>query len=152
MRRSVVDETRAEVLDLDACLAYLRSHRVGRVAVVADGSPIVLPVNYRLLETVGLTWVVLRTRTGNVIDTASDRVAFEIDGIDVEREQGWSVLVRGTLGHVDPAAAEFRERFDPQPWLGDERDAWLMIEPFSITGRQLRSPEALWAFDAHAYL
>jgi nitroimidazol reductase NimA-like FMN-containing flavoprotein (pyridoxamine 5'-phosphate oxidase superfamily) len=120
--------------------------------VVADGFPIVLPVNYRLLETVGLTWVVLRTRTGNVIDTASDRVAFEIDGIDVVRERGWSVLVRGTLAHVDPEAAEFRERFDPQPWLDDERDAWLMIEPFAITGRELRSAEGLWAFDTHAYL
>jgi nitroimidazol reductase NimA-like FMN-containing flavoprotein (pyridoxamine 5'-phosphate oxidase superfamily) len=149
---NLMDETWSEVLDLDACMERLRSHSVGRIAVVADGFPIVLPVNYRLLETVGLTWVVLRTRTGNVIDTASDRVAFEIDGIDVVRERGWSVLVRGTLEHVDPEAAEFRERFDPQPWLDDERDAWLMIEPFAITGRELRSAEGLWAFDTHAYL
>jgi len=59
--------------------------------------------------------------------------------------------VRGTLEHVDPRAAEFRERFDPEPWL-DDRDAWLMIEPFAITGRELRSAEQLWAYDARAYL
>ena len=60
-------------------------------------------------------------------------------------------LVRGTLEHVDPQAAGFRERFDPEPWL-DDRDAWLMIEPFAITGRALRSAEQLWAYDARAYL
>jgi nitroimidazol reductase NimA-like FMN-containing flavoprotein (pyridoxamine 5'-phosphate oxidase superfamily) len=146
-----MEETWAEELDLDTCLDRLRAHTVGRVGVLVEGFPLVLPVNYRLMETAGRTWVVLRTRTGNVIDTASERVAFEIDGIDAVRERGWSVLVRGTLEHVDPRAAEFRERFDPEPWLG-ERDSWLMIEPFSITGRELRAAEQLWAYDARAYL
>ena len=43
MRESDVDETWAEELDLDACLARLRSHAVGRLAVVTDDYPIVLP-------------------------------------------------------------------------------------------------------------
>ena len=147
-----MEETWAEELDLDTCLERLRAHTVGRVGVIVDGHPLVLPVNYRLMETAGRTWVVLRTRAGNVIDTASERVAFEIDGIDVARERGWSVLVRGTMAHVDPSAAEFRARFDPEPWLGDAREAWLMIEPFAITGRELRAAEQLWAYDARAYL
>ncbi len=146
-----MEETWAEELDLDRCLEHLRAHTVGRIGIVVDDFPLVLPVNYRLLEVAGRTWVVLRTRTGNVIDTASRRVAFEIDGIDLAHERGWSVLVRGTLEHVDPRAAEFRKRFDPEPWL-DDRDAWLMIEPFAITGRELRSAEQLWAYDARAYL
>jgi uncharacterized protein len=146
-----MEETWAEELDLDICLERLRAHTVGRIGVVLDGFPLVLPVNYRLMETAGRTWVVLRTRTGNVIDTASDRVAFEIDGIDVVHQRGWSVLVRGTMDHVDPDAADFRERFDPEPWL-DERAEWLVIEPFSITGRELRSAEQLWAFDARSSL
>ena len=62
------------------------------------------------------------------------------------------MLVRGTMAHVDPDAAEFRARFDPEPWIGDARDAWLVIEPFSITGRELRSAEQPWAYDARAYL
>ena len=146
-----MEETWAEELDLDTCLERLRAHTVGRIGVVLDGFPLVLPVNYRLMETAGRTWVVLRTRTGNVIDTATNRVAFEIDGIDVVHQRGWSVLVRGTMDHVDPDAADFRERFDPEPWL-DERAEWLTIEPFSITGRELRSAEQLWAFDARSYL
>jgi len=147
-----MEESWAEELGPDTCLEYLRAHVVGRIGVVVDGYPLVVPVNYRLMETAGRTWVVLRTRPGNVIDTASDRVAFEIDGIDVVHRRGWSVAVRGTLAPVDPSVAGFRERFDPEPWLDAERDAWLVIEPFSITGRVLHAPESLWAFDTRAYL
>jgi hypothetical protein len=79
-------------------------------------------------------------------------VAFEIDGIDPVRHEGWSVLVRGMLHHVDPDAAEFRDRFDPEPWVAAERDSWLAIDPFAITGRRLRAAEQEWAFIFHAYL
>jgi hypothetical protein len=73
-------------------------------------------------------------------------VAFEIDGIEADHHQGWSVLVRGVLQHVDPEAAGFHERFNPAPWIEIDRDAWLVIEPFAITGRRLRPPEFEWAF------
>jgi hypothetical protein len=78
--------------------------------------------------------------------------AFEIDGVDRVRHEGWSVLVRGTLMHVDPNAGDLRERFDPEPWLLAERDAWLVIEPFSITGRRLQAADQVWAFHVSAYL
>ena len=103
-----VDEAWLETLDPEACLVHLRTEQVGRLALVSDSFPVVLPVNYRLVEVSGLTWVVLRTRPGNVIDQASIKVAFEIDGIDATHHRGWSVLVRGTLQHVDPDAADFR--------------------------------------------
>jgi len=141
-----------EVLSLDQCLALLRGHEVGRVAVMVNEFPIVLPVNYKLVEKSGPVWVALRTRPGNVIDRASMPAAFEIDGIDASQQEGWSVLVRGTLHHVDPDSGDFRERFDPQPWLDDERDAWLIIESFWITGRLLRSPQPQWAFHLGGYL
>jgi uncharacterized protein len=147
-----MDEAWLETLDLDGCLAHLRAETIGRLAVVVDGSPIVLPVTFRLVETSGLTWVAFRTRRGNVIDQPSTNVAFEIDGIDPTRRRGWSVLVRGTLQHVDSGAAGFRERFDPQPWLAAERDSWLIIEPFAITGRELHPSEPDWAFHVSAYL
>ena len=147
-----MDETWAEELDLDACLARLRSHAVGRLAVVTDDYPIVLPVNYRLVEALGVTWLALRTRPGNVIDQAPKPVAFEIDDVDPGQDGAWSVLVRGTLARVDSEAADFRERFDPHPWLAAERDAWLVIEPFSITGRVLHSAEETWAYHPRAYL
>jgi nitroimidazol reductase NimA-like FMN-containing flavoprotein (pyridoxamine 5'-phosphate oxidase superfamily) len=147
-----MDEAWLEVIDLEACLQHLRSERVGRLAIVVDEAPIVLPVNYRLVETLGLTWIALRTRPGNVLDQPGTKVAFEIDGTDVAHRRGWSVLVRGTLHHIDDEAAEFRQRFDAQPWMQSEREAWLVIEPFAITGRELHPAEPDWAFHVSAYL
>jgi hypothetical protein len=143
---------RLEALTRDECLARLRLHVVGRVAfVVDDGSPIVLPVNYRLVETTHSTWIALRTRPGTLLDRAL-LVSFEVDEVDRARHEGWSVLVRGTLHHIDADAAGFRDMFDPEPWLFEERDSWLIIEPFDITGRVLHAPQVEWAFEAAAYL
>jgi len=141
-----------EELPLDTCLALLREHQVGRIAVVAHEFPVILPVNFHLIETVGLTWVAIRARAGGMIDRAGAACAFEIDGIEPRHEEGWSVVVRGTLHHADAEAAGFRERFDSHPWLAD-REAWLLVEPFSITGRRLH-PAAVepWAFHLRAYL
>jgi nitroimidazol reductase NimA-like FMN-containing flavoprotein (pyridoxamine 5'-phosphate oxidase superfamily) len=150
-----MSEAWLQELTLDECLALLRTNAVGRIAFVTDELLTVLPVNYRVVEAAGTTpgkWLALRTRPGNVIERASMMVAFEIDGIDASHRQGWSVLVRGTLAHVDPDAATFRERFDSAPWLVAERDAWLIIEPFAITGRRLHPSEPEWAFSSRAYL
>ena len=144
-----------EELPDEECLELLRSRSVGRIAFNVDGFPFVVPVNYRLVEAHGTTpsaWIALRTRPGNVIDQASDDVAFEIDNVDMIRQDGWSVLVRGTLHEIDPDAANIRERFDPQPWINAERDAWLLIEPFAITGRRLHPAETEWHFHIRAYL
>jgi nitroimidazol reductase NimA-like FMN-containing flavoprotein (pyridoxamine 5'-phosphate oxidase superfamily) len=141
-----------EELSYEQCLQLLRASSVGRIAVIVLDAPIVLPVNYRVVETLGLTFVALRTRPGNIIERAGVMVAFEIDGIDPVHHQGWSVLVRGTLHHVNPDAADFEERFDSHPWLAAERDAWLVIEPFAITGRRLHPAEPEWGFNTRAYL
>ncbi len=147
-----MDESWLEPLELEDCLRLLRAEIVGRIAFVVNDHPIVVPVNYRLVETGAGPWLALRTRPGNIIDRAGMDVAFEIDGIDQAHRQGWSVLVRGTLHRVDPDAADFRDRFDPHPWLARDRDAWLVIQPFAITGRALHPAEPDWAFHVRAYI
>ena len=149
-----VGEPRCDPASLthDDCLRLLRGGTVGRIAVLVDGFPVVLPVNYRLVETAGLTWLAVRARPGGVIDRAPVNVAFEIDSIATSNDVAWSVLVRGTLQHVNPDAADFRARFDPEPWLLADRDLWLVIEPFAITGRRLHPAEREWAFHMRAYL
>jgi hypothetical protein len=144
-RRPVVVAS-VEELSLDECLDLLRSGSVGRIAVLDGDTPVALPVNYRLVEVPAMTWIALRTRPGNVIDQAPMKVSFEIDGVDLVRERGWSVVARGTLHHVDVVAADFRERFDPRPWLGEDRSAWLVIQPYTITGRALRPEVSEWVY------
>jgi hypothetical protein len=61
------------------------------------------------------------------------------------------VLVRGELLHATPTSAEFRERYDPDSWLTD-RDAWLLIDPWVITGRELHGSEPVWPFHPGDFL
>ncbi len=147
----MTEPAHVEVLSYEECLDRLRAATVGRIAVVEHEFPIVLPVNFRLVELLGRVWVAVRTRPGNVLDRAALPCALEVDEIDLRHHRGWSVLVRGTLEHVDPDSGDFRNRFDPEPWLA-ERDAWLVLEPFSISGRQITAPEPDWAFHVRAYL
>jgi nitroimidazol reductase NimA-like FMN-containing flavoprotein (pyridoxamine 5'-phosphate oxidase superfamily) len=144
-------DTTMEALSYEECLQRLRAATVCRLAVVVNDFPVVVPVNYRLMETLDLTWIALRTRPGNVIDQAALPAALEIDEIDVARHEGWSVLVRGTLHHLDPDSGSMRERFDSEPWLAEERDAWMVIQPFWISGRRLRTPSAEWAFERESF-
>jgi nitroimidazol reductase NimA-like FMN-containing flavoprotein (pyridoxamine 5'-phosphate oxidase superfamily) len=127
----------------EACLRLLRENSVGRIAIVVDRHPVILPVNYRLVEPPSGPVVAVRTRPGNVIEQAPTGVAFEIDSIDATHHAGWSVLVRGELLHASSPSEKFRELYDPPSWL-DDRDAWLLIDPWAITGRELRGTDLQW--------
>jgi nitroimidazol reductase NimA-like FMN-containing flavoprotein (pyridoxamine 5'-phosphate oxidase superfamily) len=131
-------------LSLDECLERLASNQVGRIALFVDEYPLIVPVNYRLIDLPGRRWIAVRTRRGGVIERSDVYVAFEIDEIDRERRTGWSVVVRGTLHHVDPDAADFRLRFDPDSWVAREHDVWMVIDAFQITGRELSDPALPW--------
>src|SRR5215510_6722618 len=106
------NEAWLEPLSEEECLRRLRENRVGRIGTVIEDGPIVVPVNYRLVEACGLTFLALRTRPGNIIARGGMMVALEIDEVDPVHREGWSVLVRGTLHRIDPEAADFRTQYD----------------------------------------
>ncbi len=132
-----------QTLDRSVCLGLLRAESVGRIALVVDGDPIILPVNYRFVEPASGPLIAVRTRAGSVIDHAPTNVAFEIDSIDPVHHQGWSVLARGELLHAARSSSQFRERYDPESWL-DDPESWLLIDPWAITGRALHGAEPVW--------
>ena len=140
-----------EELSNAECLRLLDKRGVGRVAVVVDDYPIVVPVNYRAIEVDQGVVVIVRTQPGSVIDRAL-QVGFQVDGIDAVQRVGWSVLVRGLLGHMDDAdVALLGEEIDPEPWVADRR-SWLVIRPTAVTGRRLLATEVEWAFSLRGYL
>jgi nitroimidazol reductase NimA-like FMN-containing flavoprotein (pyridoxamine 5'-phosphate oxidase superfamily) len=141
-----------EQLSRESCLRCLRQGTVGRIAVVVNDDPIILPVNYRLVEPPSGPLLVVRTRPGNVIAQAFNNVAFEIDSIDPANQEGWSVLVQGELLHAYPASATVRELYEPDPWIVDDRSSWLFIDPFAISGRELHGTERDWPFHPGDYL
>jgi len=123
-------------LALADCLDLLDAYQVGRIAILTDSGPVIVPVNYRLVRASDLNWIAFRTRLGGILDRTSLHVAFEIDHIDDAHHTGWSVLVRGSLQHVDPDAADFSGRFNSEPWVVD-RESWMIIQPYRIEGRRL---------------
>ena len=75
-------------------------------------------------------------RTG--IADAEFNVAFEIDEIQRDTQEGWSVLIQGPAHFVDsqeelaPLA-----RLGVQPWSGGSKEQFMRVIPIHITGRRI---------------
>ncbi|UUU26073.1 helix-turn-helix domain-containing protein [Streptomyces sp. DSM 40750] len=123
-------------LSTEECRARLSTHGVGRIAVSTPVGPVVVPVNYSVVDDA----VVFRTAPdATPAAAAGTQVAFEVDHIDEALSRGWSVLVRGRAREVsDPdAVRRLEERAYSGPWAGGARDMWLCIDPAEITGRSI---------------
>ncbi len=127
-----------EHLDRAECERLLASHEVGRLAVVINGAPHVVPVNY---ATPGGGVVVFRSAPGTVLTEASLReVAFEVDEIDRATRSGWSVEVRGVGRDIADALDAESVRLRQLPlvtWAPGDRQQWFKITPDAVTGRRL---------------
>ena len=135
-----MDHSGLGVLSHEECLRRIRSARVGRVAFVENGEPVILPVNHA----VDGDAVVFRTAPGSKLVAAEDEVpvAFEVDAYDVDRWTGWSVVVRGVASVVDDAAEVARlATIGVTPWADlVERTNWVRIRAYSLTGREVVHP------------
>ncbi|WP_152774310.1 helix-turn-helix domain-containing protein [Streptomyces spongiae] len=123
-------------LSTEECRVLLGTHGVGRLAVTTSSGPVIVPVNYSVVEGA----IVFRTAPGTTPSLAADhQVAFEIDRIDDAFSQGWSVLVRGRARTVtDPDAVRLlTDRAHSTPWAGGGRELWIGIDPLVITGRRI---------------
>jgi transcriptional regulator with XRE-family HTH domain len=123
-------------LNEEECRRLLSTHGVGLLAVPTEAAPVVVPVNYSVVDDA----VVFRTRADSVPAQGRDReVAFAVDRVDDALSQGWSVLVRGRAEAVtDPdAVRRFAELAYSEPWAGGERDLWMRIELTAVTGRRI---------------
>jgi len=121
------------------CLELLGAARVGRLAYTGRYGPTVLPVVYKLHEgsivfhTFRDTFTEEDLRTG--IAHAEYHVAFEIEQIDPEALEGWTVLVTGPAHHVDTEAeheAIINAGADPLP--AAEAEHLIRVKLHSITG------------------
>lgn len=132
------DRNGLTVLSVDECLRLLSSHvpRIGRVSFVADGKPVILPVNYAFFE----GCVIFRTDPGAKLSAAADtqHVAFEVDAIDPTWREGWSVLVQGRAEEVvDPEEAERLTLLPLQPWGPGPKATYVRIMSTEISGRRI---------------
>jgi hypothetical protein len=125
-----------EILSEDQCVELLGDVGVGRVGITIGALPVVLPINYGMLD----GDVVFATTDGTKLDAAVRNavVAFEVDAIDELAQDGWSVLVVGTAHEVtDPSTIERIATIGVRPWVGGQRDRWVRIERSVVTGRRI---------------
>ncbi|MER7246891.1 pyridoxamine 5'-phosphate oxidase family protein [Kribbella sp. NPDC000426] len=124
-----------EPMRTDECITLIRSATVGRIAYRGVDELVVIPVNYCYRDEL----IIFRTAADSAVAQYDlEPIAFELDLFDEGMQDGWSVLVNGT---VRPATEpEIRTAHDHvEPWAGGTRETYLAIEPRRITGRRIRN-------------
>lgn len=124
------------VLSPEECRERLATHGVGRLAVSMPEGPLVVPVNYTVID----GDIAFRTAADAAPAKAvGTEVAFEVDHLDEALGQGWSVLVRGTARSVtDPREVRhLAEHAYSAPWAGGHRELWIRVAPGTVTGRRI---------------
>ena len=135
--RELGGSTGVEVLPRAECFRLLSSQHVGRLAFLVGDQPLVLPVNFAVVRDV----VVFRTGRGSKLDSAlGTKVAFEVDGVNAETADGWSVVVQGVAEEITHAEHWFDEmlrRGAAPTWVSGAHDHYVRIIPGVISGRRL---------------
>ncbi len=122
-------------LSSDECRAYLKTGRLGRVAVSVDALPVILPVVYRMLDSA--IWFF--TEPGTKLQAAARDavVAFEIDYLD--DDGGWSVLVIGRSEEITDVAAITRLQITGlRPGAPGARNHLIRIPLDHVSGREFK--------------
>lgn len=130
------DRNGLEVLDAAECVRLLRTARLGRVATTFRALPVVMPVNYAVVDDA----VVFRTGTGTKLAAAVTNavVAFEVDAVDDDTMSGWSVLVTGMASLVTRAdELQAIAGVLPAAWLPAQPSRCVRIRTDMISGRRI---------------
>jgi hypothetical protein len=118
------------------CHELLARSTFGRLAYVARaGTPDITPVNYAYADGV----ILIRSGPGPKLQAAErrERVAFEVDEIDLDSRKGKSVVVAGVATRMRGAEQPWEDEQPPIPWAAGPRREVIRIEPSRITGRLL---------------
>jgi uncharacterized protein len=119
------------------CQELLTSQSVGRVAWQAADGPQILPVTYAWYEGT----IIFRTSPYGVLSELirPTEVALEIDELDQNTHQGWSVVVQGRAqGVAEPdELVRMWSVGGVVPWASGVRNVFIQIRPHKVTGRMV---------------
>jgi nitroimidazol reductase NimA-like FMN-containing flavoprotein (pyridoxamine 5'-phosphate oxidase superfamily) len=133
-----IDTRGSTVLPAPECKRLLavaaKDERVGRVGISTDSAPLVVPVNFALLE----GHVLAQVGAGTLTRAAEGHlVAFEVDHVDPGAGTAWSVLVRG-FATVTGAPTETQRSMKPYPLVPEPGELVLSIRLDVVTGRSFK--------------
>ncbi|WP_280671467.1 MULTISPECIES: pyridoxamine 5'-phosphate oxidase family protein [unclassified Kitasatospora] len=115
----------------------LRQTAVGRLIHTEGAMPAVSPTSF-VLDPDGAVVVPLPAGSGLATSLEDVVVGFQVDRLDEQTLQGWSVLVIGR-SHLltDPAQLADLRQEGPQPWGHRAVGSYLRIESELVTGTRL---------------
>lgn len=132
-----------EELAEEESLRLIENAEIGRIGFSGRYGPVILPVNYKVVDGAVVIRVAVGGSIGEDLRTgiadAEYKVAFEIDEIDPATRTGWSVMIQGAAHHVDDEEERAVVlRAGIEPWAGGQREHFVRIKPTAISGRRIR--------------
>jgi hypothetical protein len=132
-----IDQRGSEILTVPECLRLLalaaKEDHVGRLAVASGQSPLVVPLNFTFHD----GGVLVRIGPGRLSELVpGSLVAFEVDRVEPDRGQAWSVLVRGLASVHTGGGTAPEGNAVPQPWVPEPGSTMLFIRPDVVSGRR----------------
>jgi nitroimidazol reductase NimA-like FMN-containing flavoprotein (pyridoxamine 5'-phosphate oxidase superfamily) len=129
----IVDE-----LTHEQCLVHLESAAYGRVVYVTARGPVAVPVNFEFTD----GQIVISTDSNKARALArAALVGFEVDHVDQNVSEGWSVLVTGSARRVTaPPERMALSSIGLESWSGGGMHDLVAITPREITGRVIVHP------------
>ncbi len=141
----LIDQRGSEVLPRPECARLLALHSggVGRLGMVVEDQPAVVPLGYTLVD----GYVVVRIGAGTILATIRSGtaiVAFEFDHTPADRRSyWWSVLLQGHAEEItDPALLARLRPVMPAPAVPEPGGRLVRIHPDVLSGRRF-FPRAL---------
>jgi nitroimidazol reductase NimA-like FMN-containing flavoprotein (pyridoxamine 5'-phosphate oxidase superfamily) len=128
-----------EILDEDECIELLAREPIGRLALSANALPVVLPVNFVLVDRT----IVLASDAGIKVRAAQEHTVacLEVDGYDRLNHSGWSVLATGVLREItDRVRLEEARALPLSPWAIAKPHHYLELPVELLSGRRLNRP------------
>jgi len=118
-------------LTVDECERLLRRGTFGRVVLSTPHGNEILPVNY----VVHGETVVIHSEPDGILARYADgaELLFEVDLVDDERWQGWSVVARGR-GRI---SLDYRGVPPVRPWAAGDRRCELQLSWKELSGRKV---------------
>ncbi len=132
-----IDQRGSEILPSPESLRLLavaaKGDHIGRLAVNDSQSPLVVPLNFTTHE----RGVLLRIGPGRLSELVpGSLVSFEVDHVDHEHGEAWSVLIRGLASPLDSSDSPLGVRAMPQPLVPSPGEIMIFIRPDVVTGRR----------------
>ena len=136
------DQRGSAILSATDCRRLLEqsSGKVGRLGLIIEGKPVVLPFNYMLFD----NDVLLCVGPGSTLDAllSEPPVAFEIDHADplgADHPEGWSILVQGNAQVIrDHVTLQHAAASGLTPYVGQSGQVHVRVRSDFVSGRRFQ--------------